>query len=308
MEKYAFVFFNAVVICVLLSQVRGMKDVVRLFIKNVKIDEYNDTFKVLVKYDNHYILENVCTDIYRKCVQSIRDKCTRDNIRFSDYIEEIRGEDLDIQNIVVKRLRAENLASNNEDDFQSEIKSLEQKLKEIKTRGALRYHENTPLTEPMVTNNCADAVDPNEIHSIKQKLEHIATGLQKKDSELKRCQDMLSLQHKVIDNMSKSVSDLNEKMSMHEAKTSRCVNCTYVDCRFDEEVILYNEGTRVFRKDNHECQTLEGEFVRIPRNVHGVMNEDPFRITWKLKDGKEVTCKCDINNSSRSSYIVYKCK
>jgi len=115
-------------------QVRGMKDVVRLSIKAAEIDVNTDIFKVLVKYDDHYILENVCTDIYRKCVQSIRDKCNVDNLSYSDYIEQISGDDLDIQNIVVKRLKVELDALDKEVETENALMMFERKLKEAEER------------------------------------------------------------------------------------------------------------------------------------------------------------------------------
>ena len=159
-----------------------MKDVVRLSIKAFKINEYIDTFKALVKYDDHYILENVCTDIYQKCVQSIRDKCSRDNLKFSVYIEKIcDNDDLAIQNIVVKRLRAEleaeleaviqevviQEAAGSDNKVQrldapvSEVNSLKRKLEKLESKDTKKRFLMTELRE-LVAHTSGEVVETEQ--------------------------------------------------------------------------------------------------------------------------------------------------
>ena len=76
----------------------------RSYIQRVGINLYTDTFQILVKYDDHYHLEDVCADIYRKCVKSIKQKCELDDVEFTSYVEDIIGEDLEMKNIVLKKL------------------------------------------------------------------------------------------------------------------------------------------------------------------------------------------------------------
>ena len=177
-----------------------MKDVVRLSIKAAKIDVYTDTFKVLVKYDDHYILENVCTDIYQKCVQSIRDKCFVDNLSFSDYIENISGDNLDIQNIVVKRLKVELVALDEKVETENAIMKFERKLKEVEERKnsditQLREDTEKKLKQVEERKN-SDITElrngtEKKVSSLKRKLEEIDGWKAKKSCEMEEFKELV---------------------------------------------------------------------------------------------------------------------
>ena len=84
----------------------------RVYIQKADISSYTDAFKVLAKYDDHFILEVVSADCYRKCAKSIIKKCTLDNLDMTSYVEEIIGEDLEMKNVSRKKLMKECAALN----------------------------------------------------------------------------------------------------------------------------------------------------------------------------------------------------
>ena len=241
-----------------------MKDEVRLSIKATKIDVYTDTFKVLIKYDDQYILENVCTDIYRKYVQSIRDTCTRNNLRFSDYIEQISRDDLDIQNIVGKRLKAELDALNKEAETENAVIKFERKLNEAEER------KNSHITELREDTE-------KKISSLKRKLEEID------------------------DRETKKLCEMEGRLTERENTIFKCDNCKFVDCKNGRDVETLSKGMKVRSKIALNCRNLNGEKSGIPENAEGIV-AGPFTIFWKLLPRVKTIHKYDLDRGISVAY------
>ena len=238
---------------------RGLKQVVRSYIRKTDINLYTDTFQLLVKYDDHYVLENVCTDIYQKCVKSIADKCAVDSIEFSNYVEEIIGDDLVMKNIVLKKLTAEFADLNKEYETKDELSTLKRRLDEIDTREAKKFCEMKELLA---------ATDKKIINVQKTDQEGISK----------------------IDSLTKSVAVLQQKLSKREKEIAKCSNCKYFDCKHEEEINLLSVGMKVkVSKNKHACKaiTINGisKDVVIPADTDGLMKED-LNIEFHLKSGK----------------------
>jgi len=286
-------------------QVRGMKDVVRLSIKAAEIDVNTDIFKVLVKYDDHYILENVCTDIYRKCVQSIRDKCNVDNLSYSDYIEQISGDDLDIQNIVVKRLKVELDALDKEVETENAIMKFERKLKEVEERknsditelreGITELREDTEKkmkqVEERKNSDITQLMDGTEkkVSSLKWKLEEIDGWKAKKSCEMEELKELVENAATKDDS-----EDMEGRLTDRENTIFKCDNCKFVDCKNGKDIELLSKGMKVRSKKSHE-------YMYIPENVEGIV-ADPLHITF-INTRFYYDIKVDRGNS-----IVYNCK
>jgi len=315
-------------------QVRGMKDVVRLSIKAAEIDVNTDIFKVLVKYDDHYILENVCTDIYRKCVQSIRDKCNVDNLSYSDYIEQISGDDLDIQNIVVKRLKVELDALDKEVETENAIMKFERKLKEVEERknsditelreGITELREDTEKkmkqVEERKNSDITQLMDGTEkkVSSLKWKLEEIDGWKAKKSCEMEELKELVENAATKDDS-----EDMEGRLTDRENTIFKCDNCKFVDCKNGKDIELLSRGMKVRSKTAHEGQQPNGAKFIIPKNSEGIVNAWPLKIipendegvvyarpliiTWKLIGGLKENCKYDIKDLHCFSFL-YKCK
>ena len=321
-----------------------MKDVVRLSIKDVKIDVYTDTFKVLVKYEDHYSLENVCTDIYRKCVRCINDKCNVDNLSYSDYIEQISGDDLDIQNIVVKRLKVELDTLDKEVETENAVMKFERKLKEAEERKnsditelkegitvlredtekklkQVEERKNSDITELREdTEKRLKEVEErknSDITELKEGITELREDIEKKVSYLKRKLE------EIYDQDAKKICEIEELKELAENAATKddieemvvrltentifkCDNCQFVDCKNGRGIEKWIKGLKVQRKIAHQCQDSNGKKIHIPENAVGVVNAWPFTITWKLLGELQATCKC-INEVFKGS-VVYKCK
>ena len=134
---------------------RGLKKIVRSYIQKAELHLYTDTFKLLVKYDDHYDLENVTGDVYKKCAKSIAEKCALDDIEFIDYVKEIIGDDLQMKNVVCTKLAQYNVIEKKKTKLKSpgecavlkqsetrdELNALKRKLFEIETIEAKRFCE-----------------------------------------------------------------------------------------------------------------------------------------------------------------------
>jgi len=298
-------------------QVRGMKDVVRLSIKAAEIDVNTDIFKVLVKYDDHYILENVCTDIYRKCVQSIRDKCNVDNLSYSDYIEQISGDDLDIQNIVVKRLKVELDALDKEVETENAIMKFERKLKEVEERknsditelreGITELREDTEKkmkqVEERKNSDITQLMDGTEkkVSSLKWKLEEIDGWKAKKSCEMEELKELVANAATKDD-----FQDMEGRLTDRENTIFKCENCKFVDCKNGRGIEILSHGIRVRSKIALEGHYPNGKKISIPANAEGIV-DDPFCITWKLLGGVNTTGNYDLK-VDRGISVVYKCK
>ena len=145
-----------------------MKQLIRSYIQKAEINLYTDTFKLLMKYEDHYILEDVCADIYRKCANSIHDKCTLDNLEFTNYVQEIIGDDLEMKNVTMKRLKhelstkktetADNISVHNENLFKIE----KERSKFKKRLTATKKKDNK---EGNVVNAKTESVPAQKYHS-----------------------------------------------------------------------------------------------------------------------------------------------
>jgi len=298
-------------------QVRGMKDVVRLSIKAAEIDVNTDIFKVLVKYDDHYILENVCTDIYRKCVQSIRDKCNVDNLSYSDYIEQISGDDLDIQNIVVKRLKVELDALDKEVETENAIMKFERKLKEVEERknsditelreGITELREDTEKkmkqVEERKNSDITQLMDGTEkkVSSLKWKLEEIDGWKAKKSCEMEELKELVENAATKDDS-----EDMEGRLTDRENTIFKCDNCKFVDCKNGRDIEILSKGMKVRSKIAIEYFYPNGKKISFPENAEGIV-VDPFHITWKQLGGVNTTCKYNFK-ADKGNSVAYECK
>ena len=159
---------------------RGLKKLVRSYIQKAELNLYTDTFKLLLKYDDHYDLENVTGDVYKNCAKSIAEKCAVDDIEFNDYVEEIIGDDLQMKNVVCNKLARYNVieikkkknkspvecAVLKESETRDELNALKRKRFEIETMEAKRFCEIED--SDAVTDQTVQKKDQNENPAKKQ--------------------------------------------------------------------------------------------------------------------------------------------
>ena len=283
-----------------------MKKAVRSHIKTSNIDVFTDTFKVLVKYDDHYILEYVCADVYRKCVKSIRAKCTLDNIRFSDYMEEICGNDLDIQNIVLLRLRAELDATDNKTETKKGIKNLKE---EIEANEGKRNTEIQELREKVNSSAAKNKTEiQNEVNSLKRKLEEIESKEAKKHCKMTELKDMIEDTKKDVKGIEDYVSTIGNRKTQMEQKNRKCKNCDFEYCRDGQPIFELYKGVKVCCSSCHDCQDAgtKNKKWNVPLNAVGTICTNPHKITWML-DRKPISCKYSAD-TQYMDILVYNCK
>ena len=153
-----------------------MKQLARAYIQKAGINLYTDTFKLLVKFDDCFILEGVCEDTYRRCLRSIMEKCAEDDIEFDDYVKEIIGDDAEMKNIVYEKLILE-FSKHKETYPKDEVKSPKRKLDEMEGK----EEENISEIKRLVIASRDDLVAvKNDLVTIKKDLmaeQKIQTGL-----------------------------------------------------------------------------------------------------------------------------------
>ena len=269
-----------------------MKQLVRCYIQEAEINLYTDTFQMLVKYDDHYYLENVCADVYRKCVLRISEKCVVDGIEFSSYVEEIIGDDLQMMNIVYKKLTAEFANLNKESETNDELSTLKRKLDENDVREAKKFCEIKELVA--ATDKKFITVQNND------------------QKEISKIEQLLISQKEQFDSLAKSVSQLQKKFSEREKKIVKCLNCRYVDCKDEEKLHKLYAGMKVKVSEyrDHACKEspingISTDFV-IPANTEGIIKKD-FNIEFHPSSGEIINCYCRDQNRTREN-VYYKCK
>ena len=236
--------------------------------QKVGINLYTDTFQLLVKYDDHYDLEDVCADIYSKCVKSIVEKCAEDPsdlsvgvAEFIDYLEEIIGDDLELKNIVTTKLIKEFIRLNKETETTDDIAIMREQLVQMEARE-------------------------------KEKLKELVST-QRRDE-------------KRIDSLKSSVTDLNKRMCLREKQIVKCSNCRSVDCKRGIHVKNLFSGMKV-RSDGigHTCSKHLGDAqVYLPKGTEGILKSD-FTIEWSY-NGEKINCKCSSKISGWDN-VVYNC-
>jgi len=286
-------------------QVRGMKKSVRSYIKAANIDEYIDTFKVLIKYDDNYILENVCSDVYRKCVKSIRDKCTLDNLRFSDYMEEISRDDPDIQNIVLLRLRAELDAMDKKTATKNDIKSLKE---EIEVNEGKRSTEIQKLKEKVTTATKNKTEIQNEVNSLKRKLEEIESKDAKKHCKMTELKVLIEDTKKDVKGIEDYVSSIGKRETQGHQKKSKCKNCKFDDCKDGQAIFELYKGLKVCCICAHKCPDASTKSITRPihLNAGGTICANQHTINWNLF-GNTFAVKYS-HDTPYQDIIVYNCK
>ena len=282
-----------------------MKKSVRSYIKAANIDEYIDIFKVLIKYDDNYILENVCSDVYRKCVKSIRDKCTLDNLRFSDYMEEISRDDPDIQNIVLLRLRAELDAMDKKTATKNDIKSLKE---EIEVNEGKRSTEIQKLKEKVTTATKNKTEIQNEVNSLKRKLEEIESKDAKKHCKMTELKVLIEDTKKDVKGIEDYVSSIGKRETQGHQKKSKCKNCKFHDCKDGQAIFELYKGLKVCCICAHKCPDASTKSITRPihLNAGGTICANQHTINWNLF-GNTFAVKYS-HDTPYQDIIVYNCK
>ena len=260
-----------------------MKQLVRAYIQKAGINLYTDTFKLLVKYDDSFILEGVCDDTYRRYARSIMEKCAEDDIEFDDYVNEIIKDDAEMKNIVYEKLILEFSKYSKETDTKDEVKSLKRKLGEMEGK----EEENISEIKRLVISS------KNELK--KELVAAVKKDLIAVKKDLIAGQKGIVAEQKIQTGLT---TDLKNDLK-------KCPNCNSIQCRHNEPVRLLMNGMKV-RSQKHSCHVNPGgtEPVVVPWGKIGKMNKD-FSITWDLGRGKEVTCNCNVSRSANN--IVYVC-
>ena len=116
-------------------QIRGMKQLIRSLVQELEMKETGllDIFKVLLKNHANFICEEICADIYRKCLVLIMtEKWWYTKVEAQKYLEAKTGTDPKMKNIVRKMLanfdmegekikQAEQIARKKRDDLEAEM-------------------------------------------------------------------------------------------------------------------------------------------------------------------------------------------
>ena len=127
---------------------RGLKRLVRSYIQQADIKETPcfDTFKILVKYDNDFVCEDLCGDIYRKCTQTIAEHL-EDEGEFITAVEDVIGDDLEMKSNVLKRMKLEFAALKTETNAADDTSSLKRKFEEMEDGEEETVSKHTKLLD-----------------------------------------------------------------------------------------------------------------------------------------------------------------
>ena len=88
-------------------QIRGMKQLIRSLIQKLEMKETGllDIFKVLLKHHTNFICEEICADIYSKCLAFLKaEKWWYTKVEAQKYLEEKIGRDTRMKKIIGKVL------------------------------------------------------------------------------------------------------------------------------------------------------------------------------------------------------------
>jgi len=274
-----------------------LKQLVRTYIQKAGINLYTDTFKLLVKYDDCFILEGVCEDIYRRCSRSIMEKCADDDIEFNDYVNEIIKDDPEMKNIVFEKLILEFSVHNKETETKDELTPLKRKVVEIEEKEDGNISEIKRLVIAS-KNELTELVAAHKDLTAEQK--SIVAEQKGIAAEQK---GIVSGQKGIVSGQKGIVAEQKIQTGLTtELKNLICSNCRSIQCRTGEPIRKLWKGMKV-ESQKHSCHVYPGgtEPVVVPLGKIGIMNQD-FSITWDLGSGKKVTCM-----PSQVSNVVHAC-
>ena len=280
---------------------RGLKQIVRSYIQKAEINLYTDTFKVLMKYDDHYILEDVCADIYRRCVRSINNSCAVDNIEFTSYVKEIIGDDLGMKNVAMNKLELEFSVLKKETETADDILTLKAKIVELeKDKSEIKKIVNATKSEIKVIIAATETLVSVQKKDKKEIKEFVIAKTESVSAQKDQNE---------IDHVKASISTLQNNFSEFKKDMVKCLNCESFECKHAEQVNFRREGMKVkVVGRGHTCK-LYGhiEDFTVPVGTHGVMCLDRHSgIKWNYSTAKQLTCGCGRDSSFNN--IVYLCK
>ena len=221
-----------------------------------------------MKYDDHYDLEDVCADIYRKCANSIMEKCKLDNLEFTNYVEEIIGDDLEMKNVAMKKLMNEFTDLTGNAVLTDEMAEIKKQLND------LREKEQNYISEKKQF-SLTHKKDKDEIDFLKTTVNVLQKKVDEPEKEIPMCS--------------------NCRWFKNKCKCGESLNHLYAGMK----VRSHGHSCLVFPGG------AQSQELHVPWGTVGI-KEKEFGIVWD--DGKrKIVCNCNKSTSTYSK-IVYFCR